>query len=408
MTVFFALILGSGAIAQVPNFQAQEIDKSLKIGYAVLAEDIDGDHFLDIVVVDQHQLVWYRNPTKRDEVWAKFLILDGQTRPDNVCIAAIDIVGDQRKELVLGAGWKPFDTTQSGQLVWLERSERVTDPWQMHPLPCDEPTVHRVRAIDIDGDGRDEIVHVPLMGRGATREANWLDGRPVAIIALKVPQEDPRRTENWQPQVLSQQLHVTHNFAEVPSGALASIGKAILVASYEGVNLLYTDSVTGQWATKLVAVGDQAQPHTNRGSSEIKMSNQGYVATIEPWHGNQVVVYETGKLDPRKSLEPRRTVFDNRLRWGHAIAFADLDGDKVDELIVGVRDDPKPEDDFKQRRGIRIYHPADANLTSTILENGGVAVEDLTTADLDCDGRMDIIAVGRATGNARIYWNLGR
>ena len=43
-----------------------------------------------------------------------------------------------------------------------------------------------------------------------------------------------------------------------------------------------------------------------------------------------------------------------------------------------------------------------------ILENGGVAVEDLVAADLDGDGKIDIIAVGRATGNCRIYWNQGK
>jgi hypothetical protein len=43
-----------------------------------------------------------------------------------------------------------------------------------------------------------------------------------------------------------------------------------------------------------------------------------------------------------------------------------------------------------------------------ILENGGVAVEDLVVANLDGDGKIDIIAVGRSTGNCRIYWNQGK
>jgi hypothetical protein len=29
-------------------------------------------------------------------------------------------------------------------------------------------------------------------------------------------------------------------------------------------------------------------------------------------------------------------------------------------------------------------------------------------ADLDGDGRIDIVAVGRQTHNGRIYWNLGK
>jgi hypothetical protein len=34
-----------------------------------------------------------------------------------------------------------------------------------------------------------------------------------------------------------------------------------------------------------------------------------------------------------------------------------------------------------------------------------VAVEDIAVSDFDGDGKPDIIAVGRATHNAVIYWN---
>jgi len=59
---------------------------------------------------------------------------------------------------------------------------------------------------------------------------------------------------------------------------------------------------------------------------------------------------------------------------------------------------------------VRVYKCIDgkgAKWERFLLENGGVAVEDLTAADFDGDGRIDIVAVGRATGNARIYWNKG-
>ena len=35
-----------------------------------------------------------------------------------------------------------------------------------------------------------------------------------------------------------------------------------------------------------------------------------------------------------------------------------------------------------------------------IIDDGGIAVEDLTVADLNGDGKPDIIAVGRGTHNA--------
>ena len=71
-----------------PKFRMQEIDTGLKIGYAVLLEDVDGDGKKDIVVVDKTRVVWYENPT-----WKRRLIIEGKTKPDNVCIAAYDIDG---------------------------------------------------------------------------------------------------------------------------------------------------------------------------------------------------------------------------------------------------------------------------------------------------------------------------
>jgi hypothetical protein len=99
-------------------------------------------------------------------------------------------------------------------------------------------------------------------------------------------------------------------------------------------------------------------------------------------------------------------VIDDKLKWGHAVWCADLDGDGNDELMIGVRDDlsQKP----GERRGVRIYKATDdrgAAWSRHDVDAGGVAVEDLAAADLDNDGRIDIVAVGRQTGNIRIYWN---
>jgi hypothetical protein len=403
------------AAAELPKFKTQEIDTGLKIGYAVITTDIDGDKKPDIVVVDQHKVVWYKNPGKQSGEWKKYTILDGKTKSDNVCIAAIDIDGDGLPELVVGAAWKPFDTANAAQLVWLKRGKDVTQEWTMYDLPCDEPTVHRVRVFDIDGDGKPEIVHVPLMGRGSSAKGLWVDGKPVRVIAMKVPAKDPEKKENWKPVVLSEELNVCHNFCLGAEGGFARKGRPILVTAYEGVHIIYPEGQGDKWTTRKMHEANQANPKGNRGASEIKLSGdaRGVIATIEPWHGNQVVVYTPGKPNPEKAFALDRHVIDDQLRWGHGVWFADLDGDGADELIIGVRDDPNPKagDVFKERRGVRVYKCTDgkgAKWDRTILDDGGVAAEDLTAADLDGDGRIDIIAVGRATGNTKIYWNQGK
>ncbi|HXD88941.1 MAG TPA: VCBS repeat-containing protein [Urbifossiella sp.] len=400
MAIALTLALSSAlnAAEPFPTFKTQEIDNKLRIGYAALTADLNGDAKPDIIVVDQFQVVWYENPT-----WKKHVILDGKTKPDNVCAAPVDIDGDGKLDLVLGAAWKPSDTLTPGTLQWLKNPGVPGKEWAMFPIPCEEPTVHRVRAFDIDGDGKPEIVHVPLQGRGCTAKGNFTDGKPVRIMAYKIP-KDPEKSANWKPQVLSEELHVCHNFWPVHFPGEA----AIFVAAYEGIFLIAHEQ--NKWVTTLIDPANQTNPKSNRGASEIKAIAQGslIVATIEPWHGNQVVVY-TPKRDGTTKM--KRHVIDDHLRWGHAVWFADLDGDKRDELIIGVRDNPAKGDKFTEKMGVRIYKNLDGQGTKwerMLLDEGGVAVEDLTAADLNGDGKVDIIACGRATKNVRIYWNKGK
>jgi hypothetical protein len=388
------------AVAVFPHFRMQEIETGLGVGYAVLLVDLNGDGKKDIVVVDQRRVVWYENPT-----WKRRTIIEGQTKPDNVCIDAYDIDGDGQLDLALGADWKPFNTKEgNGTLQWLKRGKKLDEPWTLHPIGT-EPTVHRIHFADIDGDGKAELVVGPLMGRNSTQGKNWMDGLPVRMLAYKIP-KDPIH-DRWVPEVIDESLHVVHNFWPIPSAS--GKGMDLLTASYEGVNLL-THDVSGKWTRRHLGEGNQANPNKNRGSSEIKQgklkNGRPYIATIEPWHGNQVVVY-TPPVDPAKGLWERHVV-DDRLLWGHAVWCADLDGDGDEELIIGVRDNLS--DQSQERRGVRIYKALDetgAKWARQIIEDGGVAVEDLAAADLDNDGRIDIVAVGRQTHNLRIYWNQG-
>ncbi len=385
--------------AAFPTFRTQEIDTGLKVGYAVLLVDVNGDGKKDIVVVDTTRVVWYENPT-----WKRHTIIQGQTKPDNVCIAAQDIDGDGRLDFALGADWKPFNTREGGTLQWLRHGKTPNDPWTLHPIGT-EPTVHRIRFADLDGDGKARLIVAPLMGRNSSAKNNWMDGEPVRLLAYSIPR-DPVH-DRWVPEVLDQGLHVVHNFYPVP--ATSGKGMDVLTASYEGVSRLRR--VNGKWTRTLIGAGNQDNPKSNRGASEVKQgklkNGRHFIATIEPWHGNQVVVY-TEPMNPSQELWDRHIV-DDQLKWGHGVWCADLDGDGADELIIGVRDNlaDKPQ----QRRGVRIYKAADdrgAKWVRHLLDEGGVAVEDLAAADLNGDGKIDIVAVGRQTGNVRIYWNEGK
>ena len=90
------LVVVRPVLAAIPDFKTQEIDKSLKIGYAVSLVDINGDSKPDIVVVDKERVIWFDNPT-----WKLRTIMEGQKALDNVCLDPYDIDGDGKIDLAL-------------------------------------------------------------------------------------------------------------------------------------------------------------------------------------------------------------------------------------------------------------------------------------------------------------------
>src|SRR5205085_8825782 len=104
-----------------------------------------------------------------------------------------------------------------------------------------------------------------LMGRNSTAKNNWMDGAPVRLLAYHIP-KDPTR-DRWVPEVLDQSLHVVHNLWPIPSAK--GPGMDVLTASYEGVSLLTRDAA-GKRVRRHLGAGNQANPKSNRGSSEIK------------------------------------------------------------------------------------------------------------------------------------------
>jgi hypothetical protein len=395
LAVLCGLLLGMQATAAEFSFRTQEIFNQLSVGYAVRLVDVNEDNRPDIVVVDTQRVVWFENPS-----WRMHTLIEHATKADNVSIAGADIDGDGHLDFALAADWRPSDTHASGTLQWISRGKSLNEPWTVHPIGA-EPTAHRIRFADLDGDGREELIVVPLFGRD-TKAPDYASAA-VNILSYRIP-ADPRA--EWKPEVINADLHVAHNFLPVDFDGRGKLD--VLVASFEGVSLLRREE-GGKWSRKLVGSGNQ-ETKPSRGASEIKLGKLAdksqFLATIEPWHGFQVVVYRP-PAPPAPGAEQslwQRTVIDENLKWGHAVWCADLDGDSDEELIIGVRDNK----DTANPCGVRIYDPAGAqpaDWKAERLDPGGVAVEDLAAGDLDGDGKIDLVAVGRQTKNVRIYWN---
>lgn len=380
------------------DWQTFELPVKLTVGYAVRAIDMNGDAKLDIAIVDSKRVLWLENPSWQEHV----IYATPDAKADNVCFAPHDVDGDGLLDLALGADWQPNNTASGGSIGWLH--QQPAGKWTYHELTS-EPTTHRMHWIEMS-QGQTSLVVAPLKGPGS--KAPGFDQTPLRLLVLTPPAaSEVKEKTKWTKRVLTDKLHVMHNFH--PTDLDSDRQVDIVCASYEGASWLRLNSDgTLRWSGRLGAGQDQPAPA--RGASEIRSGRlagqRDYLATIEPWHGDKVVVYVAPKSwDPRSDNQAlwERLVIDDELAWGHAVACANIDSDPDDELIIGVRDNKSD----TQRCGVRIYDPdaSGTKWTRTLADAGGVAVEDLVTADFNGDGKQDIIAVGRATHNAKLYLN---
>jgi hypothetical protein len=364
-----------------PSFRAVEIDNKIEIGYGVTVADVDGDKKPDILLADAKQYVWYQNPS-----WKKHVMTEKLTQRDHVCIAARDIDGDGKAEVAVGAEWNPGDTVKSGAIFFLQRPKDVTQPWEAIRVQPHEPTTHRMRWVK-NWQNEFELVVVPLHGRGNKNG----EGEGVKVLAYKMGSSP---SDTWTTRTIDDSLHMTHNFD--PTQWDDDSAEEPLIASKEGVFVV-------NWEDGALK-RTQLSGTESGGAGEVRLGRlpggKRFFATVEPMHGTNLVIY----TEPKQSGKWDRHVVDSTLVDGHALACADLAGTGADQIVVGWRAMNKP----GVKVGIKMFTAADRDgkeWKSTLVDDNTMACEDLCVADLDGNGKLDIIAAGRATKNVKIYFN---
>lgn len=363
-----------------PLFKVQEIDSSIQIGYGIAVADVDGDGKLDILLADQRSVQWYQNPT-----WKRHLICENLTERDNVCIAARDLDGDGKAEIAIGAQWNPGETddpAKSGGVFYLIPQKDRTQPWEAVKLHH-EPTVHRMHWVQAASGAWDLIVK-PLHGRGNRNNAG--DGS--RVYAYRKP-ANPR--DSWTLTLVSDFTHASHNFHPIRWGNASE--HEILTAAKEGVFRFSRDGES--WKKRQISdvwtgeIRDGRLPNGGR-----------LLGTIEPMHGGTVSIYTGSKSGDGPW---KRQVLDETLKDGHAVVMADFLGTGSDQIVAGWRAmNPKGSP------GVRLYTPLDSegvNWRTSQISGDSVAIEDIKSADLDGDGKPDLILAGRQTHNLQILWN---
>ena len=237
------------------------------------------------------------------------------------------------------------------------------------------PTVHRIRWIDLAGDGKKVLLVAPMIGAKAT-PPDYADNVPVYLYR-------PGRVE-------ARTVHrpAARHSAQHHAGPLAGAGRA----AHDGGLSRHprVPARRARWRSRRATRG----PARNAGASEIKIGHLGkrrFIAAIEPWHGNQVVVYTEDGRDveapcDRGRDDQRPRACGRRPEWRRPRRNRRGFRGKGFQLYVFTADDETGE-----------------RWTRHILDPGGIAAADCKIADFDGNGRPAIACSGASTANVKLY-----
>ncbi|HYW44364.1 MAG TPA: VCBS repeat-containing protein [Bryobacteraceae bacterium] len=362
--------------AQPIRFTEHTIATDLRGGYQVVVADLNHDGKPDLIALASGlpELVWFENPG-----WQRHVIAGGFSHMIN-CVT-VEGAADGIPDIVLASEFANEAKNSIGVVSVLRHNGDPRQPWTVTEIDR-LTTSHRLRTADIDGSGKRVVVNATLTGPKA-EAPDYRDQTPLVFY----------RPGEWKRQLISNENSgVVHGIFVVDWDGDGR--DEILTASFGGIHLFKLGK-DGHWTRTEIAQGDPA-PWPKSGSSDVavgRLEKTRFLAAIEPWHGNQVSVYRqaNGRWE--------RQVIDTSLVDGHTIATVDLNHDGLDEIVAGYRG---------QGRSVYVYSADDAaggHWTRQPVDAGGMAAAACAVADLNQDGRPDIVCIGSATQNLKWYEN---
>jgi hypothetical protein len=346
-------------------FTAHTVATGIHGGYQVVAADLNHDGKVDLIGLGMaaDSLVWYENPS-----WMPHVIVSA-SRMVNLDVADID--GDNIPEIALAYGFSPTPAKSTGNIAILHSNGDPRNPWTLKEID-QQPSAHRVRFVN----------KVLLVAPVLNSKSPGFDD----------PDHLPNPLWMYRPGAWKRELLTDENKGVV-HGLLAydwygDGHQEALTAGYSGV---FVNSEAKR--LQLTAGNPAPWPHCGAGETAVgKLAGKQFFATIEPFHGNMVVVYTQ---DAKGQYQ--RNVIDTSLVNGHTLALVDVDGDGIPEIVAAGNG---------SRANLFFYRATDSTgqQWQRMLMDDDMSANSCVVADIKGNGRKNDVVCIDSRGVNALKW----
>lgn len=299
-------------------FTVHHIAKGIGQGYSQVIADFNHDGKPDVAALGltAEAIYWYENP-----YWTPHLIITAKDAPKPVYMDAADIDGDGIPEVLLAFHFNTDPHKDTGQVAILHHDGDPRRPWKITQTIDNVPSDHRVRFADIEGNGHPAIIIAPILAGTATGFSD--PDHNVTPLYVYRPET------GWKRETITLENHGVVHGIDIQDW-FGHGRQAVVTSGYEGTNI--HEYQNGKWLRTPLTRGKDA-PWPGGGSSDVMEGHLGgkpFYVTIEPFHGNMVVVHM-----PDGKGGYTRQVIDDTIANGHALTLVDADGDGNDEIVAG-------------------------------------------------------------------------
>ncbi len=284
------LLLAACCLASTSYGQQRTvIDDNFPGAYQVEVADVNGDKRPDVIAVGGSTCAWYENPT-----WKKRIVSTGKQTPGIISSATADLDGDGKAEIAIAYEFA-MNTPATGKLLVARQGAGPDDPWKLEPI-ADVPSIHRLRWGDVDGDKRLDLVVAPIFGRDA-RPPDYASPARLEVFLTKGNAGREDWTWYWRGESSGDPCHRGdrrrwRRHLRHPDGLQCRRGPV------------------PRQVERVVVDDPRAYPATapQCGSSEVHLGRladgRRFLATIEPWHGSEVVVCTSARHAGSVAVRP--------------------------------------------------------------------------------------------------------